>query len=78
MEAIGRHKEFLFEYRQALQCWKEEDRDVIFPAGTYAMRIYAGVNAILDGTYIRINHWKTQLIHCHSQIAQQLTGVGIL
>ncbi|MCP4679600.1 MAG: hypothetical protein GY854_29730 [Deltaproteobacteria bacterium] len=43
MEAIGRHKEFLFEYRQALKRWKEGDRDVIFPAGTYALRIYAGV-----------------------------------
>ncbi len=43
IEAIGRHKEFLYEYRQALKRWKDGDRDVIFPAGTYALRIHAGV-----------------------------------
>jgi REP element-mobilizing transposase RayT len=43
IEAIQRHKEFLFTYRQAFRLWKEGNREVVFPAGTYALRIHAGV-----------------------------------
>jgi REP element-mobilizing transposase RayT len=43
LEAIQRHKEFLYEYREALKRWREGDRDVIFPLGTYSLRIHAGV-----------------------------------
>jgi len=43
MEAIQRHKEFLLEYREAFKRWKGGDREVVFPAGTYALRIHAGV-----------------------------------
>ncbi len=43
MEAIQRNKAFLSEYREALRRWREGDWDVLFPAGTYALRVHAGV-----------------------------------
>jgi len=43
IEAIQRHKEFQKQYRAALARWRAGDRNVVFPAGTYALRIYAGV-----------------------------------
>ncbi|MBN2804217.1 MAG: hypothetical protein JXR91_14070, partial [Deltaproteobacteria bacterium] len=45
IEAIARNKVFLAEYYKALAIWKEtKDPQTVFPAGTYAMRIYNGVN----------------------------------
>ena len=43
IEAIQRHKVFINDYRKARETWKEGDRDVLFPAGTYYLRIYSGV-----------------------------------
>ena len=43
LEAIQRHKEFQFEYREAYKRWRKGDRDVVFPAGTYALRVFCGV-----------------------------------
>ena len=43
IEAIQRSKLFLAEYHQARRRWKEGDREVLFPHGTYALRIHAGV-----------------------------------
>jgi len=39
MEALQRNKELLFQYREALKRWKKGDRKVLFPAGTYALRV---------------------------------------
>lgn len=43
MEAIQRNKEFLSQYKRALKRWREGDRDVEFPHGTYALRVHSGV-----------------------------------
>ena len=43
IEAIRRHKVFQFEYRQAFKSWQAGVRDILFPAGTYALRVFAGV-----------------------------------
>ncbi len=43
IEALQRIKSFLQEYKEALRKWKDGYRNVVFPAGTYAMRIHAGV-----------------------------------
>ena len=43
IEALQRLKSFFAEYKQALKSLRDGKRNVIFPAGTYAMRIYAGV-----------------------------------
>ena len=43
VEAIGRRRAFLEGYRQAFAMWREGNKAVIFPAGTYWMRHYAGV-----------------------------------
>ena len=42
-ETIHRMKEFLDAYRAALLRWKQGARDVVFPFGTYALRVRAGV-----------------------------------
>ncbi len=42
-EAIQRQKKFVSEYREALERWQAGEKDVPFPAGTYLMRIRAGV-----------------------------------
>ncbi|MBN2530999.1 MAG: hypothetical protein JXR76_31725 [Deltaproteobacteria bacterium] len=44
IDAIKRYKAFVSSYWQALKEWKRGRRDVLFPAGTYAMRIHSGVN----------------------------------
>jgi len=43
IEALQRLKRFAVEYKKALERWREGNHDVVFPAGTYAMRIHAGV-----------------------------------
>jgi hypothetical protein len=44
IEAIARNREFLAQYYKALASWKKtKDPQTVFPAGTYAMRIYNGV-----------------------------------
>ena len=37
VEALRRHKEFQWEYREAYERWRQGDRSAIFPEGTYAM-----------------------------------------
>jgi REP element-mobilizing transposase RayT len=39
IEALGRLSSFLHDYRLALKEWSRGVRDVIFPAGTYLMRL---------------------------------------
>jgi hypothetical protein len=41
--AVTRIKQFLLDYRQALLKWRRGIRDVVFPYGTYALRIRSGV-----------------------------------
>jgi putative transposase len=41
IEALQRNKEFLFQYREALKRWRNGDREVLFPAGTYALRVHS-------------------------------------
>jgi REP element-mobilizing transposase RayT len=43
IEALRRLKEFVSAYRRALHTWKSGVRDVVFPAGCYAMRVHQGV-----------------------------------
>jgi putative transposase len=43
IEAIQRNKAFLAEYHEARKRWKDGERDVLFPYGTYGLRIHAGV-----------------------------------
>jgi len=42
VEALGRLAGFLAEYRDAWRAWANGARDVLFPAGTYAMRVFHG------------------------------------
>jgi putative transposase len=44
INAIRRYKQFVANYRDALKDWRKGNRDVVFPAGTYALRIHAQVN----------------------------------
>ncbi|HET9953971.1 MAG TPA: hypothetical protein VFQ61_05690 [Polyangiaceae bacterium] len=44
MQAQFRH--FVAAYRAARDLWRRGARDVIFPAGTYALRIFAGVRCV--------------------------------
>lgn len=37
IEALQRIKEFIADYRDAWQRWRRGERDVVFPAGTYAL-----------------------------------------
>jgi putative transposase len=41
--AIRKLYEFLCAYRSAWNVWRKGNRDATFPAGTYALRIHAGV-----------------------------------
>ena len=43
IEALQRVKEFVQAYRAAYRKWKQGIRDVVFPAGTYQLRVHAGV-----------------------------------
>ena len=43
IEALLKLKEFLAAYRTAWQMFREGARDVIFPSGTYALRLHQGV-----------------------------------
>lgn len=42
VELARRLKSFLAEYREALQAWREGSRHVVFPEGTYQMRVAHG------------------------------------
>ena len=39
VEALARLRSFLAEYRDAWRAWTAGQRDVLFPAGTYALRV---------------------------------------
>ena len=41
--AIRRLVEFVWQYRDAWREWRDGNRGIAFPAGTYALRIHAGV-----------------------------------
>lgn len=43
LEALRRIKRFYTDYRESLVDWKAGKPDVVFPAGTYALRVNAGV-----------------------------------
>ena len=43
-KAIAALRSFRAGYRDALQKWRAGDRSVVFPAGTYAMRVIHGAN----------------------------------
>ena len=43
IEALQRLKSFISDYKKALEKWRKGIRDVLFPSGTYALRIHAGV-----------------------------------
>jgi len=46
IEALSRLKSFVLEYKEALIEWRGGNREVVFPAGTYALRIHAGVTCV--------------------------------
>ena len=46
IEALRRLKEFISEYKRAFQEWRRGNRAVVFPAGTYALRLHAGVSCV--------------------------------
>jgi REP element-mobilizing transposase RayT len=43
IEALRRGKDFVDDYRRAFERWKAGALDVVFPSGTYALRVHAGV-----------------------------------
>jgi putative transposase len=43
IEALGRLVGFLADYRTALREWHEGKKEVLFPAGTYELRVTYGV-----------------------------------
>jgi hypothetical protein len=43
LQALRRRRDFIEGYRAAYARWRQGDRDVVFPAGTYALRVHAGV-----------------------------------
>jgi len=43
IDAISRMKQFVLDYRDAFLKWKRGIRDVLFPHGTYALRLHAAV-----------------------------------
>jgi hypothetical protein len=47
IEALRRLKSFISEYKQALVEWRRGNREVVFPAGTYSLRIHAGVSCVV-------------------------------
>ena len=46
IEALRRLKSFISQYREALLEWRRGNREVVFPAGTYALRVHAGVPCV--------------------------------
>jgi putative transposase len=49
IEVLGRLATFLQAYRDALAAYFAGDEGVLFPAGTYAMRVVHGVPCAADG-----------------------------
>jgi REP element-mobilizing transposase RayT len=49
IEAIGRLKQFLADYRTALKAFASGVREAVFPAGTYWMRVAYGVPCAASG-----------------------------
>jgi hypothetical protein len=49
LEALARVARFVREYRAALRALKAGVRDVVFPAGTYLMRVAYGVRCAAAG-----------------------------
>jgi hypothetical protein len=49
IEALRRLKEFLDAYREAWQAFRQGDRNVTWPAGTYWMRHHAGCASVPPG-----------------------------
>jgi REP element-mobilizing transposase RayT len=43
IELLGRLREFLASYRLALEAWRDGRKEVVFPVGTYLMRVAHGV-----------------------------------
>lgn len=43
IELLGRLREFLASYRLALEAWRADRDEVVFPEGTYLMRVAHGV-----------------------------------
>lgn len=46
IEALQRLGEFLSAYREAWKRWRQGDHGVVFPYGTYALRLHAGVHCL--------------------------------
>ena len=46
IEALSRLKAFIESYKEAWQRWRHGQRDVLFPYGTYALRLHAGVQCV--------------------------------
>ena len=46
IEALCRLKAFIESYKDAWQSWRDGQRDVLFPYGTYALRLHAGVHCV--------------------------------
>jgi hypothetical protein len=42
LEALSRMLSFMREYREAWRSWRAGVRDVLFPAGTYLLRVQHG------------------------------------
>jgi putative transposase len=49
-KAIAKLRTFRASYRAAMLEWRAGDRSVVFPAGTYAMRVVHGVNIAKEAT----------------------------
>jgi putative transposase len=49
IEVLGRLMEFLSEYRQAWEAWRSGVSGVVFPAGTYLVRVTHGVACAATG-----------------------------
>jgi REP element-mobilizing transposase RayT len=49
IEALGRLVEFLRTYREAWRALRSGLRDVVFPAGTYSLRVFHGVRCAAPG-----------------------------
>lgn len=46
IETLSRLKEFVRAYREAWRQWRAGVREVLFPAGTYALHLHAGVRVV--------------------------------
>jgi len=49
IQALGNLVEFLFAYRSAFARWRAGSLDVLFPAGTYLMRVLHGASCAAPG-----------------------------